>query len=119
MSIDPSAPPWTFLSNHGHILVCIARDPNIRVREIAQAVGITERAVQRILGELEEAEVISRRRQGRRTRYEIDGEDENDTFYVEPSQSTTITIDGDELQVTLKTGGEATSYKEPDTSLVS
>lgn len=74
MSIDPSAPPWTFLSNHGHILVCIARDPNIRVREIAQAVGITERAVQRILGELEEAEVISRRRHGRRTRYEIDGD---------------------------------------------
>ena len=74
MAIDPNAPPWTFLSNHGHILVCIARDPNIRVREIAQAVGITERAVQRILGELEEAGVISRRRQGRRTHYEIDGE---------------------------------------------
>ena len=74
MSIDPNAPPWTFLSNHGHILLCVARDPNIRVREIAQAVGITERAVQRILGELEEAGVISRRRQGRRTHYEIDGE---------------------------------------------
>ena len=74
MAIDPNAPPWTFLSNHGHILVCVARDPNIRVREIAQAVGITERAVQRILGELEEAGVISRRRQGRRTHYEIDGE---------------------------------------------
>ena len=63
---------WTFLSNHGHILLCIARDPDIRVREIAQAVGITERAVQRILGELEEAGVISRRRQGRRTHYHID-----------------------------------------------
>ena len=74
MSIDPSTPPWTFLSNHGHILVCVARDPNIRVREIAQAVGITERAVQRILGELEAAGVISRRRNGRRTHYEIDGE---------------------------------------------
>jgi len=74
MSIDPSTPPWTFLSNHGHILVCVARDPNIRVREIAQAVGITERAVQRILGELEAAGVILRRRNGRRTHYEIDGE---------------------------------------------
>ncbi len=72
MAIDPNAPPWTFLSNHGHILLCIARDPNIRVREIAQAVGITERAVQRILGELEEAEVITRIRRGRRTHYEID-----------------------------------------------
>jgi DNA-binding transcriptional ArsR family regulator len=74
MAIQPSTPPWTFLSNHGHILLCIARDPNIRVREIAQAVGITERAVQRILGELEEAGVISRLRKGRRTHYEIDGE---------------------------------------------
>ncbi|MDH3200122.1 MAG: winged helix-turn-helix domain-containing protein [Myxococcales bacterium] len=72
MAIDPNTPPWTFLSNHGHVLLCVARDPNIRVREIAQAVGITERAVQRILGELEEAGVIARRRQGRRTRYEVD-----------------------------------------------
>lgn len=74
MATQPRTPPWTFLSNHGHILLCIARDPNIRVREIAQAVGITERAVQRILGELEEAGVISRLRKGRRTHYEIDGE---------------------------------------------
>ncbi len=62
---------WTFLSNHGHVLVCIARDSNVRVREIAQAVGITERAVQRILGELEAAHVIQRTRQGRRTHYKI------------------------------------------------
>jgi DNA-binding transcriptional ArsR family regulator len=74
MSIDPNAPAWTFLSNHGHILVCIARDPNIRVREIAQAVGITERAVQRILGELEDGGVISRQREGRRTHYAIHGD---------------------------------------------
>jgi DNA-binding transcriptional ArsR family regulator len=66
------APPaWTFLSNHGHVLVCIVRDPNVRVREIAPAVGITERAVQRILSELEEAGVIVRTRQGRRTHYEV------------------------------------------------
>lgn len=64
-------PAWTFLSNHGHVLVCIVRDPNVRVREIAQAVGLTERAVQRILRELEEASVIVRTRQGRRTRYEV------------------------------------------------
>jgi len=63
---------WTFLSNHGHVLVCVVRDPDIRVREIAQAVGITERAVQRILSELEEAGVIVRNRQGRRTHYEVD-----------------------------------------------
>jgi DeoR/GlpR family transcriptional regulator of sugar metabolism len=62
---------WTFISNHGHVLVCIVRDPNVRVREIAQAVGVTERAVQRILRELEEASVIVRTRQGRRTHYEV------------------------------------------------
>jgi predicted transcriptional regulator len=62
---------WTFLSNHGHVLLCIARDSNVRVREIAQAVGITERAVHRILGELEEVGVISRTRKGRRTHYEV------------------------------------------------
>ncbi len=72
MTPTQTTPAWTFLSNHGHILLCIARDPDIRVREIAQAVGITERAVQRILGELEEAGVISRRRKGRRTHYQID-----------------------------------------------
>ncbi len=65
-------PAWSFLSNHGHVLVCIVRDPNVRVREIAQAVGITERAVQRILSELEEAGVMVRTRQGRRTHYEVD-----------------------------------------------
>lgn len=70
-SAETTASAWTFLSNHGHVLVCISRDANIRVREIASSVGITERAVQRILGELEEAGVISRIRQGRRTHYEI------------------------------------------------
>ena len=68
---ENSTPSWTFLSNHGHVLVCIARDSDVRVREIAQAVGITERAVQRILGELEEAGVIVRTRKGRRTHYHI------------------------------------------------
>ena len=51
--------------------MCIARDSNVRVREIARDVGITERAVHRILGELEEAGVIVRTRNGRRTHYEI------------------------------------------------
>lgn len=69
---EPISPPtWTFLSNHGHVLLCIARDSNIRVREIARAVGITERAVQRILGELEDAGAIARTREGRRTHYEV------------------------------------------------
>ncbi|MEM9189311.1 MAG: winged helix-turn-helix domain-containing protein [Myxococcota bacterium] len=63
---------WTFLSNYAHVLVVIARNPDVRVRDIADSVGITERAVQRILGELEGAGVLSRSREGRRTLYAID-----------------------------------------------
>ena len=62
---------WTFLSNHGHVLICIAGDPDIRMREVADRVGITERAVQRIVAELEDANVISRARDGRRNHYEV------------------------------------------------
>jgi DNA-binding transcriptional ArsR family regulator len=66
-----AAPAWTFLSNHGHVLVCVARDPDVRVRDVARQVGISERAVQRILGELEGAGYLERRREGRRNRYAI------------------------------------------------
>jgi DNA-binding MarR family transcriptional regulator len=57
---------WTFLTNHAHVLVCIAGDPNARVRDIAARVGITERAVARILFDLEDAGYIVRTRDGRR-----------------------------------------------------
>ena len=67
----PSCPPWTIFSNHAHVLVCIARNPEERVREIARKVGITERAVQRIIGDLEEAGVIARERLGRSNRYTL------------------------------------------------
>jgi predicted transcriptional regulator len=70
---DDAAPlrrsQWTIFSNHAHVLVCVARNPEERVREIANKVGITERAVQRIIGDLEEAGVIVRERIGRRNRY--------------------------------------------------
>ncbi|HMS61198.1 MAG TPA: winged helix-turn-helix domain-containing protein [Solirubrobacteraceae bacterium] len=62
---------WTFLTNHAHVLLCIARDPGIRLREVATEVGITERAAQRIVAELVEAGYISREREGRRNRYEV------------------------------------------------
>lgn len=65
------APGWTFLSNHAHVLVCLARDPTSRLRDVAAEVGITERAVQRIVAELEEAGYLTRRRQGRGNRYRI------------------------------------------------
>jgi hypothetical protein len=62
---------WTFLSNHGHVLLCIAREPGIRLRDVAERVGITERAVQRIVADLDEAGFLSRAREGRRNRYEV------------------------------------------------
>lgn len=60
---------WTFLSNHGHVLVCLAQNPDARLRDVAQAVGITERAVQKIVSDLEAAGVVIREREGRRNRY--------------------------------------------------
>jgi hypothetical protein len=62
---------WTFLSNHAHVLICIAQEPEVRLREVAARVGITERAVQRIVTDLEEAGYISRKRIGRRNYYEV------------------------------------------------
>jgi DNA-binding MarR family transcriptional regulator len=62
---------WTLLSNHGHVLICIANDPHIRLRDVAAQVGITERAVQRIVLELEQADMLRREREGRRNRYRI------------------------------------------------
>jgi predicted transcriptional regulator len=65
---------WTFLTNHAHVLLCIAADPTIRIREIAALVGITERAAQRIVGELESEGYITHERVGRRNHYEVHGE---------------------------------------------
>jgi DNA-binding MarR family transcriptional regulator len=62
---------WSFLTNHARVLICIAQDPGIRLREIGEAVGITERAAHRIVGELVDAGYVSRRRVGRRNRYTI------------------------------------------------
>ena len=64
-------PRWDFLTNHAHVLVCIVRDPGIRLREIAEAVGITERAAHRILSELVDDGYVLRERQGRRNRYQV------------------------------------------------
>lgn len=77
-----SAPPqpaptpgnWTFLTNHTHVLLCLAGNPQMRVRDVADAVGITERAVQKIIRELEAAEVLVRERLGRRNTYQINRE---------------------------------------------
>jgi predicted transcriptional regulator len=66
-----ATPSWSFLTNHARVLLCIAQDPGIRLREIGEAVGITERSAHRIVVELAEAGYISRQRNGRRNDYTI------------------------------------------------
>jgi predicted transcriptional regulator len=64
-------PDWTFLSNHALVLLSIARDPGIRLREIGEEVGITERAAHRIVSELSDAGYVIRERRGRRNHYGV------------------------------------------------
>ncbi len=63
--------PWTFLTNHAHVLVCIANDRSMRLRDVADRVGITERAAQSIVADLVSAGYLTRARVGRRNQYEI------------------------------------------------
>lgn len=62
---------WTFLTNHSHVLLCLAQGRGETLREVAQLVGITERAVQRIVTELEGAGALRKVREGRRNRYQV------------------------------------------------
>lgn len=66
------ATPWTFLTNHARVLVAVARDPDSRIRDIAEQIGITERAVLRIATDLETAGCLTRTRIGRRACYTVD-----------------------------------------------
>ncbi len=62
---------WTFMTNHAHVLLCIAEHPRSRTRDLATRVGITERAVQRIIAELEAAGYLSHGREGRNNHYTV------------------------------------------------
>jgi DNA-binding MarR family transcriptional regulator len=64
-------PPWTFLTNHAQVMLCVADDPDIRLRDIGATVGITERAAHRIVGDLVSAGYLARERNGRRNRYSV------------------------------------------------
>lgn len=66
-----SAGKWTFLTNHSHVLVLLARNPAVVLREVALQVGITERAVQRIIADLEAGGIIEREKVGRQNHYRI------------------------------------------------
>jgi DNA-binding IclR family transcriptional regulator len=69
--VSESPQNWTFLSNYAHVLVCLADNPDARLRDVAERVGITERTAFRLIGELEEAGVLERAREGRRNHYVI------------------------------------------------
>jgi DNA-binding IclR family transcriptional regulator len=71
---SPEAKTWTFLTNHAQVLLCLAASPDIRLRDVADRVGITERSTQRILSELVAAGYVKRIREGRRNRYAVDRE---------------------------------------------
>lgn len=66
-----TAPGWTFLTNHTHVLLCLFRNPDERLRDVALAVGITERMVQRIVSELAEAGYLQITKEGRRNHYRV------------------------------------------------
>lgn len=67
----PATTRWTFLTNHSHVLILLSRDPSVVLRAVAAQVGITERAVQRIIADLEEGGFIERARVGRQNHYRI------------------------------------------------
>jgi predicted ArsR family transcriptional regulator len=68
---EDGTPGWSFLTNHAQVLLCIAKDPGVRLRDIGERVGITERAAHRIVSELVSAGYVSRSREGRRNRYAV------------------------------------------------
>ncbi|NWF25557.1 winged helix-turn-helix transcriptional regulator [Streptomyces sp. PKU-EA00015] len=69
---DPSRSTWTFVTNHTRVLTAVARNPWIRIRDLASALDLTERTVQALLSDLEQAGYLTRTREGRRNRYQID-----------------------------------------------
>ena len=68
---EPDLPSWTFLTNQAHVLIAIDRNPELRQRDIAHAVGITVGAVQKIIGELEDGGYLTHEKVGRRNRYQV------------------------------------------------
>ncbi len=71
--VEPNKPGWTFMSNHAHVVILLSQDSSMVLREVAQRVGITERAVQRIVADLEQDGIIEREKVGRQNHYRILG----------------------------------------------
>jgi hypothetical protein len=74
MSSDGASKPWTFVTNHTQVLLCLAKNPHMRMRDVADSIGITERAAQRIVADLVEAGYVDRVRNGRRNEYTVNRE---------------------------------------------
>ena len=79
---------WTFLSNYGHVLVALARDPDARLRDVADSVGITQRAVQQIVAELVEEGYLRKEKVGRRNTYEVLG-----NMHLRHEHESQVTVD--------------------------
>ena len=69
--MNERARSWTFLTNHAAVLLCLARDPTLRIRDLSAIVGITERATQQIIRDLERERYITVARAGRRNTYKV------------------------------------------------
>lgn len=89
LCVASSERSWTFLSNHGHVLVLVSREPGILLSELGQRVGITERAARSILRDLEAAGYLSRTKVGRRNRYQV----YPDGLLRHPEESTAMVSD--------------------------
>jgi DNA-binding MarR family transcriptional regulator len=70
---SPESRGWHFLTSHTQVLLCLHRNPNVRLRDVAQTVGITERATQRIVTDLVQSGYVTRERVGRRNVYSVNG----------------------------------------------
>jgi DNA-binding transcriptional ArsR family regulator len=95
-------PNYEFLTNHAQVLLCVAHDPGIRLRDIAEAVGITERSAHRIVSELVEDGYVVRERSGRRNIYKVDPELPLDHPLAEETEQRRV---GDLLEVLLGENG--------------
>jgi MarR family len=104
---EDTAPDWAFLTNHAQALVCIARDPGIRLRDIGDRVGITERAAHRIVAELTDAGYITRERNGRRNHYTINA------HFPLPDPIAREQNIGELLQILIGTGRPTDGSTEP------
>ncbi len=102
-------PGWTFLTNHAHVLLCVVMEPEARVRDIARQVGVTERCVQRMLADLEQAGYLTRVHHGRRNFYEV-----HDNLPLRHPLESHATV-GALLRAVLQQGGRAsTRIGQPD-----